>query len=75
VVLYLRQQNIFKQGPAVHVVLARPMALQYFIVAIGEECIRVSFEDRFQEMHSTKAVVQKNLTALLEGMGLPRKLV
>ena len=46
--------------------LARPMTLQDFVIAIGEECLGSSIEHRLQKMQRAEAVVQENATPLFE---------
>ena len=55
--------------------LARPMTLQDFVVAIGEERLGISIEHRLQKMQRAKAIIQEDATPLLEARRFRRELV
>jgi hypothetical protein len=49
--------------------------LQHFVVAIGEEGIRGSVENRLQEMQCAEPVVQEYAQSIVEAEGTSRKTV
>ena len=73
--LDLRQQDIFKRRAPRHAILARPAALQDFIIAIGEKCLCIAIQHRLQKVKRAKSVIQEDTPPRLESRRFRGKLI